>query len=109
MLRCSLHRQRHPTPDDEARNIKVCIGDVQFRPKERLTRFTQAELIMVLSRDVWFDRVVRADLRSSAAIACVLDGFYKAYGSHCQSHLIAVNSRAGENCWWTPQLVEERA
>ncbi|KAL1474086.1 hypothetical protein MTO96_038253 [Rhipicephalus appendiculatus] len=61
----------------EHRNIEVRIGDEESQARKRLTGSAQAELNRALGREAWFDRVVGAELRSPAALACVLEGFHR--------------------------------
>ncbi|KAH7985229.1 hypothetical protein HPB52_024245 [Rhipicephalus sanguineus] len=92
----------------EHRNIVVRIGNTAARPRNRLTRFAQAELIRALAQDSWFHRVVGSDLGSPTALDTVLEGFYKTYSSHVKRHLRPVKSSAGGNSWWPPWLAEEK-
>ncbi|KAH7963923.1 hypothetical protein HPB52_023796 [Rhipicephalus sanguineus] len=92
----------------EHRNIVVRSGNTTTRPRKRLTRFAQAELLRALAQETWFRRVVGSDLASPTALDAVLAGLYRTYSGHVKRHLRPVKSSAGGNSWWNPWLAEEK-
>ncbi|KAH6924170.1 hypothetical protein HPB50_013248 [Hyalomma asiaticum] len=67
-----------------------------------------AELLMALSRETWFGRVVGSRLGTPEALESVLCAFYRMLNGHMDRYRRPVRTGGAGNSWWTPELANER-
>ncbi|KAH6942598.1 hypothetical protein HPB50_008255 [Hyalomma asiaticum] len=90
----------------EHKYVTVRVGSREAAPCKRLTRYAQAELLMALSRETWFDRVVGSRLGTPEALESVVCAFYRMLNLDRYRRPVRPG-RAG-NYWWSPELAHER-
>ncbi|KAH6920897.1 hypothetical protein HPB50_028114 [Hyalomma asiaticum] len=92
----------------EHKYVTVRVGSREAVPRKRLTRYPQAELLMALSRERWFDRVVGSRLGTPEALESVVDAFYRTLNNYLDRYRRPVRPGRAGNSWWSPELAQER-
>ncbi|KAH6924248.1 hypothetical protein HPB50_014188 [Hyalomma asiaticum] len=92
----------------EHKYVTVRVGNREAVPRKRLTRYAQAELLMALSRERWFDRVVGSRLGTPEALESVVDAFYRMLNNYLDRYRRPVRPGRMGNSWWSPELAQER-